>query len=83
MEISKKVPWKPLGEKVVAVKVETGEYYTMNEVASLIWKGIDSGMNQEQIADKILDEYDIEDRAAILQDIDEQISEWKTELLIN
>ncbi len=63
--------------------METGEYYTMNEVASLIWKGIDSGMNQEQIADKILDEYDIEDRAAILQDIDEQISEWKTELLIN
>ena len=83
MEISKKVTWKPLGEKVVAVKVETGEYYTMNEVASLIWKGIDSGLNQEQIADKILDEYDIEDRAAILQDIDEQISEWKTELLIN
>ena len=83
MEISKKVTWKPLREKVVAVKVETGEYYTMNEVASLIWKGIDSGMNQEQIADKILDEYDIEDRAAILQDIDEQISEWKTELLIN
>ena len=83
MEISKKVTWKPLGEKVVAVKVETGEYYTMNEVASLIWKGIDSGLNQAQIADKILDEYDIEDRAAILQDIDEQISEWKTELLIN
>ena len=83
MEISKKVTWKPLGEEVVAVKVETCEYYTMNEVASLIWKGIDSGMNQEQIADKILDEYDIEDRAAILQDIDEQISEWKTELLIN
>ncbi|MGM9833599.1 MAG: PqqD family protein [Candidatus Limisoma sp.] len=83
MEISKKVTWKPLGEKVVAVKVETGEYYTMNEVASLIWKGIDSGMNREQIADKILDEYDIEDRASILQDIEEQISEWKTELLIN
>ena len=40
MEISKNVTWKPLGEKVVAVKVETGEYYTMNEVASLIWKAL-------------------------------------------
>ena len=43
MEISKNVTWKTLGEKVVAVKVDTGEYYTLNEVASVIWKAIDEG----------------------------------------
>ena len=51
MEISKNVTWKTLGEKVVAVKVDTGEYYTLNEVASVIWKAIDEGMSKEEIAE--------------------------------
>lgn len=82
MEISKNVTWKTLGEKVIAVKVETGEYYTLNEVASVIWKAIDEGMSKEDIAEKIYTEYDAADKASVLQDIEEQISEWQHELLI-
>lgn len=82
MEISKNVTWKPLGEKVVAVKVETGEYYTMNEVSSLIWKAISDGKNIDEIAQQICDEYDNEDIDSVKKDIEEQISEWKQELLI-
>ena len=82
MEISKNVTWKTLGEKVVAVKVDTGEYYTLNEVASVIWKAIDEGMGKEDIAEKICTEYDATDKASVLQDIEEQISEWQHELLI-
>ena len=82
MEINKNVTWKSLGEKVVAVKVDTGEYYTMNEVASLIWKSINEGMSSEEICQQICQEYDSEDPASVLKDIEEQISEWKQELLI-
>lgn len=82
MKINKNVTWKPLGEKVVAVKVETGEYYTMNEVASLIWIAIDEGKEIADIAKTVCDEFDNDDVAAVTKDIEEQISEWKQELLI-
>lgn len=82
MEISKNVTWKPLGEKIVAVKVDSGEYYTMNEVSSLIWRGINDGKTVDEIASLIRQEYDNDDTDSIKKDIEEQISEWKQELLI-
>ena len=82
MEISKNVTWKPLGEKIVAVKVDSGEYYTMNEVSSLIWRGINDGKTVDEIAVLISQEYDNDDTESIKKDIVEQISEWKQELLI-
>ena len=82
MEISKNVTWKPLGEKIVAVKVDSGEYYTMNEVSSLIWRGINDGKTVDEIASQIRHEYDNDDTDSIKKDIEEQISEWKQELLI-
>lgn len=82
MEISKNVTWKPLGEKIVAVKVDTGEYYTMNEVASLIWKSISEGLELEDIVQQVLSVFDNDDTEAIMTDIKAQISEWKQELLI-
>lgn len=82
MEISKNVTWKPLGEKIVAVKVDTGEYYTMNEVSSLIWRAINNGKSTDEICEQILQEYANTDKTSILNDIEEQISEWKQELLI-
>ncbi len=83
MEISKNVTWKPLGEKIVAVKVDTGEYYTMNEVSSLIWLAINDGKSVDEICEQILQEYNNTDKASILNDIEEQINEWKQELLIH
>ena len=80
MEISKNVTWKPLGEKIVAVKVDSGEYYTMNEVSSLIWRGINDGKTVDEIAVLISQEYDNDDTESIKKDIEEQISEWKQEL---
>ena len=82
MEISKNVTWKPLGEKIVAVKVDSGEYYTMNEVSSLIWRGINDGKTVDEIASQIRQEYDNDDTDSIKKDIEEQISEWKQALLI-
>ena len=82
MEISKNVTWKPLGEKIVAVKVETGEYYTMNEVSSLIWRAINDGKSTAEICEQICQAYDNDDKASVLKDIEDQISEWKQELII-
>ncbi len=82
MEINKNVTWKPLGEKVVAVKIDTGEYFTMNEVASFIWRAIDKGLSVDEIGSQIVSEFNNENFEIVLKDVEEQISEWKQELLI-
>ena len=82
MEISKNVTWKSLKDKIVAVKVDTGEYYTMNEVSSLIWQAISNGKSVDEICQLIYQEYDNDDMSSISNDVEEQISEWKKELLI-
>ena len=54
----------------------------MNEVSSLIWRGINDGKTVDEIAVLISQEYDNDDTESIKKDIEEQISEWKQELLI-
>lgn len=82
MEISKNVTWKSLGDKVVAVKVDSGEYFTMNEVASTIWHGISEGKDVAEIVSSIMQEYDNDNAEEVRSDVEEQISEWKNESLL-
>lgn len=83
MTIQENVTWKPLGEKVVAVKVKTGEYYTMNELASLIWKMLADGKSESDVEAKIRDEYEVGEDVDVAADIKSQLEEWKNEGLIN
>lgn len=82
MKINENVTWKLLGDKVVAVKVETGEYYTMNEVASIIWKAVAEGKNIAEIGDEICEKFEVENKETVLKDIDTQIREWEQENLL-
>lgn len=83
MNINEQVTWKTLGDKIVAVKVETGEYFTMNEVASLIWRGVNEGKDAEAICKQICEEYEVDNSEPVMADVNEQLQEWKTENLIS
>ncbi len=82
MKINKNVAWKTLSDKVVAVKTDTGVYYTMNEVSSLIWSLIDQNMSIPDICKNIQTQFDNDDLIEIEEDVKQQIEEWKNELLI-
>lgn len=76
MKIANNISWKKLQDKVVAVNLTTGTYYTMNTVASDIWKLLAEGRTATEIADTLAADYDA-DAATILADVESQLAYWK------
>lgn len=81
MKIANNISWKKLQDKVVAVNLTTGTYYTMNTVASDIWKLLADGRATAEIADALAADYDA-DAATILADVESQLAYWKKEELL-
>lgn len=81
MKIAPNISWKKLQDKVVAVNLTTGTYYTMNVVASTIWNFIADGKSPEEIARTLADEYD-QAEEEIFKDLNTQIDYWKKENLL-
>lgn len=81
MKIADNISWKKLQDKVVAVNLTTGTYYTMNSLASEIWTLLADIRTPAEIADIITTEYDATPEI-ILADLNSQIDYWKKEGLI-
>lgn len=77
MNVLDNISWKQLGDRVVAVDTNNGDYYTLNEVASTIWMAISENKTIDDIAAQIMEEYDATDEAKVRQDIDTQLAQWK------
>ena len=82
MNVSENISWKKLGDRVVAVDTNNGDYYTFNEVASTIWVALSEDKSIDAIVAQILEEYDITDPEAVRSDIEAQITKWKELKLI-
>ena len=82
MKIAENISWKTLQDKVVAVNVTTGVYFTMNAVSSEIWAAIDQGMGEEDILKMLIKNYPDVDAETLKKDYQEQIDFWKDEELI-
>lgn len=76
MKIANNISWKKLQDKVVAVNLTTGTYYTMNAVASDIWKLLAEGRSKAEIADTLAADYEV-DAATVLADVESQLAYWK------
>ncbi len=83
MNVLENISWKRLGDRVVAVDTNNGDYYTFNEVASTIWVSLDENKTIDDIVSLILEEYDITDPDAVRRDIETQIADWKEMKLIS
>lgn len=56
--------WKEISNQVVILHLDSGKYYSLNEVGSLIWKGILDHMSLDDIVDRICSDYDVEEKSA-------------------
>lgn len=81
MKIAQNISWKKLQDKVVAVNLTTGTYYTMNVVASTVWNLLADGLSTQEIALKLSEEYD-QSQESILNDVNDQIEYWVKENLL-
>lgn len=82
MKIQEHISWKSLSGKVVAVNTKTGEYYTMNHVASLMWMAINDGTDESGLIEMLSEKFPEIDKSTLSQDVKEQLDEWKNENLI-
>lgn len=53
-----------IDSEVILMNVDSGAYFTLNEVGSSIWQGIVDGKSQEQIIACIVDEYAVDAQTA-------------------
>ena len=77
MKVLDNISWKQLGDRVVAVDTNSGDYFTFNDVASTIWLAIIENKTIDEIVALIIDDYDISDAEKVRQDIDNQLAQWK------
>ena len=58
------ITWKNLKSGVVLLNLNSSDYFTLNEVASLIWRDLVEGAPRERTIERILDEYDCDGEQA-------------------
>jgi hypothetical protein len=81
-DIPEDVTWKNFNAGVVLLNLTTGNYYTLNESASIIWRALMEGKSESEILMGILAEYNCEEKRA-KDDMAEQISFLLSEKLIS
>ncbi len=70
--------WRVLDNKVVILDTGSGDYYMLNETASLIWEGVIAQQDSRKIVRKLIQEYQISEEK-VLQDINRIINSLEAE----
>lgn len=52
------------GREAVLVDLNTKRYYTLNETAMLVWRGLERGQTTSEIAREICDRYEVSEEHA-------------------
>ena len=73
--LSKQYLWKEIGDQVVILHFESGRYFSLNTSGSVIWKAALENLPQEQMVQRLCDEFDV-DRDTARQDIEETVSSF-------
>ena len=81
-EIDKDVVSKTLQGEEVLLNLRTGTYFGLNEVGTMIWKGIRDQKEQDQILTTIADEFSTDTNTAA-QDLTAFITALKVNEIIN
>lgn len=53
------VPWKEIEKEGILLKLEDGDYFTVNEIGLFIWKLLNGTKNLEEIAHRISLRYNV------------------------
>ena len=74
-EINDDVVARSVGDETVLLALDTGIYFTLNPVGTLVWRGLESASSLDKIVEQIVSEYDVTpseaeaDVAALLRDL--------------
>jgi hypothetical protein len=80
-QIPEFVTWKDLSSGVVLLDLKNGTYFTLNETASAIWKGMVAGSTSAGILAQLCDDYECTSEDAG-QDLERTIAELLAEGLL-
>ena len=81
IEVAENITWKNLSTGVVLLNLDSGEYFTLNETASAIWKGLIENQNDQQIVESLVAEFDC-DEVQAKEDLNEYLAFLTSEKLI-
>jgi hypothetical protein len=70
--LSKQYLWKEIGDQVVILHYDSGRYFSLNASGSVIWKAALDNLPQEQIVQRLCDQFDVDPETA-RQDIEETV----------
>ncbi|MEM2842199.1 MAG: PqqD family protein [Thermoproteota archaeon] len=79
----KAVAFRILGEETVIVNIDTGFYYTLNEVGTRIWQLLERGRSIKEIVRIVLEEYAVDEdkaRKDVLEFINDLYKEGLVEI---
>jgi len=76
-----RVCWSKCDDETVLLNLETGFYYTLDELGGLIWDLFSQKFNKNDVKARILEEYDVES-ATIEEHIADFIKKLQRENLI-
>jgi len=65
----------------ILVDLNSKKYYQLNETAMLIWKGLEQGLGNGEIADQIVENYEITPNDA-LRNVDEIVAKFQMYSLV-
>ncbi len=75
LKISENVTFESIDKNVYILNVNNGEYYKLSKSASLIWTGLESGLDIEEIKIKLKSTFSNDD------DIDNDVEEMVRDLI--
>ncbi len=58
---NKKVIQSAIGEEVVMLDIDSGFYFGLNSVASIIWRKLEKEISLEEIISELLEDYNIDE----------------------
>ena len=56
--IKRDVVARAVGDETMLLDLETGTYFTLNPVGTLVWRGLERAESVDQIVERIVSEYD-------------------------
>jgi hypothetical protein len=60
----KRITWDEIDGETLIINVETGYYFSLDGVGSLIWGMLADGVDERDMVARIVDEYEVEESTA-------------------
>lgn len=80
-QVPKSIVFKEIDEDSIVLNLDTGEYYTMNEMATQMWKLLQEFDSLNEIVNFLVTEYQVS-YEEVHQDLLALVMEWKSKGLI-